>query len=123
MAVAAFVMPNAPIDPKTPLSAFVVPLEPLEAVAGGAPIMLSAAGSERDLVASRSPVRHALGPMLMHNQLTVPQLSCLLLSGDGCSESELVTYHRLCLSLRRQAVGVMTMLDSAPLTLLYDHMT
>ncbi|KAJ9507830.1 hypothetical protein QJQ45_019267 [Haematococcus lacustris] len=34
MAVAAFVLPNAPIDPHTPLSAFVVPLEPLEAVAG-----------------------------------------------------------------------------------------
>lgn len=34
LAVAAFVMPNQPIDPKTPLSAFVVPLEPLEAVAG-----------------------------------------------------------------------------------------
>ncbi len=32
--VAAFVMPNAPIDAATPLSAFVVPLEPLEAVAG-----------------------------------------------------------------------------------------
>ncbi|KAJ9507818.1 hypothetical protein QJQ45_019271 [Haematococcus lacustris] len=32
MAVAAFVLPNAPID--TPLSAFVVPMEPLEAVAG-----------------------------------------------------------------------------------------
>ncbi len=32
--VAAFVMPNAPIDPKTPLSAFVVPLEALEAASG-----------------------------------------------------------------------------------------
>ncbi|KAF5830433.1 DNA/RNA non-specific endonuclease [Dunaliella salina] len=32
--VAAFVMPNAPIDPRTPLSAFVVPLEALEAAAG-----------------------------------------------------------------------------------------
>lgn len=32
--VAAFVMPNAIIDPKTPLSAFVVPLEALEAAAG-----------------------------------------------------------------------------------------
>ncbi len=34
-AVGAFVMPNAPIDPKTPLSAFVVPLEGLEDVVGG----------------------------------------------------------------------------------------
>jgi hypothetical protein len=34
VAAAAFVMPNAPIDPATPLSAFVVPFEPLEAVAG-----------------------------------------------------------------------------------------
>ncbi len=33
--VAAFVMPNAAIDPTTPLAAFIVPLEPLEAVAGG----------------------------------------------------------------------------------------
>lgn len=33
-AVGAFVMPNAPIDPKTPLTAFVVPLDALEQVAG-----------------------------------------------------------------------------------------
>ncbi|KAG2436045.1 hypothetical protein HYH02_011756 [Chlamydomonas schloesseri] len=32
--VGAFVMPNAPIDPRTPLSAYVVPLEDLEQVAG-----------------------------------------------------------------------------------------
>jgi len=32
--VAAFVLPNAPIEPKTPLSAFVVPLEALEAASG-----------------------------------------------------------------------------------------
>ncbi|KAG1655285.1 hypothetical protein FOA52_007981 [Chlamydomonas sp. UWO 241] len=32
--VGAFVMPNAPIDDKIPLSAFAVPLEPLEQVAG-----------------------------------------------------------------------------------------
>ncbi len=30
--VGAFVMPNAPIDPRTPLSAYVVPLEDLEQV-------------------------------------------------------------------------------------------
>ena len=34
VAIAAFVMPNAPIDPETPLTAFAVPLEPLEAVSG-----------------------------------------------------------------------------------------
>eukprot|EP00798_Chlamydomonas_sp_ICE-L_P017419 gene17419-23721_t len=34
MAVGAFVLPNAPIDPSTPLSAFVVPLGDLEAAAG-----------------------------------------------------------------------------------------
>lgn len=34
VAVGAFVMPNAPIDPGYPLSAFVVPLEALEPVAG-----------------------------------------------------------------------------------------
>lgn len=33
-AVGAFVMPNAPIDPKTPLTAFCVPLEALEAASG-----------------------------------------------------------------------------------------
>jgi endonuclease G, mitochondrial len=33
-AVGAFVMPNAPIDPKAPLSAFVVPLDALEQAAG-----------------------------------------------------------------------------------------
>ncbi|PNW79681.1 hypothetical protein CHLRE_08g362750v5 [Chlamydomonas reinhardtii] len=32
--VGAFVMPNAPIDPRTPLAAYVVPLEDLEQVAG-----------------------------------------------------------------------------------------
>ncbi|MEW5317411.1 MAG: hypothetical protein WDW38_008708 [Sanguina aurantia] len=32
--VGAFVLPNAPLDPKTPLSSYVVPLESLEAVAG-----------------------------------------------------------------------------------------
>jgi DNA/RNA endonuclease G (NUC1) len=32
--VGAFVMPNAPIDPKLPLTAFTVPLEPLEQLAG-----------------------------------------------------------------------------------------
>ncbi len=32
--VGAFVMPNAPIDPRIPLAAFAVPLEPLEALAG-----------------------------------------------------------------------------------------
>lgn len=34
-AVGAFVMPNAPIDPQTPVTAFAVPLEALETVAGG----------------------------------------------------------------------------------------
>jgi DNA/RNA endonuclease G (NUC1) len=33
-AVGAFVMPNAPIDPQTPVSAYAVPLEALESVAG-----------------------------------------------------------------------------------------
>lgn len=33
-AVGAFVMPNAPIDPQTPVTAFAVPLEALESVAG-----------------------------------------------------------------------------------------
>lgn len=33
-AVGAFVMPNAAIDPATPLTAFTVPLEALESVAG-----------------------------------------------------------------------------------------
>lgn len=33
-AVGAFVMPNAPIDPKIPVTAFVVPIEALESVAG-----------------------------------------------------------------------------------------
>jgi endonuclease G len=33
-AVGAFVMPNAPIDPKAPLTAFVVPLDALEQAAG-----------------------------------------------------------------------------------------
>eukprot|EP00955_Chlamydomonas_euryale_P047951 353839-Chlamydomonas_euryale.AAC.40 len=32
--VGAFVMPNAPIDDRIPLSAFAVPLTPLEEVAG-----------------------------------------------------------------------------------------
>ncbi|GAX85438.1 hypothetical protein CEUSTIGMA_g12854.t1 [Chlamydomonas eustigma] len=32
--VGAFVMPNAPIDPQLPLTAFTVPLEPLEQLAG-----------------------------------------------------------------------------------------
>ena len=32
--VGAFVMPNAPIDPDFPLTAFAVPLEPLEAISG-----------------------------------------------------------------------------------------
>lgn len=32
--VAAFAMPNQPLDPKTPLSSFVVPLESVEAAAG-----------------------------------------------------------------------------------------
>jgi endonuclease G len=35
-AVGAFVMPNAPIDPQTPVTAFAVPLEALESVAGEA---------------------------------------------------------------------------------------
>lgn len=34
-AVGAFVMPNAAIDPATPVTAFTVPLEALESVAGG----------------------------------------------------------------------------------------
>lgn len=34
MDVGAFVMPNEDIDPDTPLTAFVVPLEALETVAG-----------------------------------------------------------------------------------------
>ena len=34
VSVGAFVMPNAPIDERIPLSAFAVPLEPLEQVAG-----------------------------------------------------------------------------------------
>lgn len=34
-AVGAFVMPNAAIDPATPVTAFAVPLEALESVAGG----------------------------------------------------------------------------------------
>jgi endonuclease G len=34
-ALGAFVMPNAPIDPETPLSAYAVPLGALECVAGG----------------------------------------------------------------------------------------
>ena len=33
-ALGAFVMPNAPIDPETPLSAFAVPLDALESAAG-----------------------------------------------------------------------------------------
>eukprot|EP00879_Flechtneria_rotunda_P033690 GHRR01037364.1.p1 GENE.GHRR01037364.1~~GHRR01037364.1.p1 ORF type:complete len:235 (+),score=39.26 GHRR01037364.1:187-891(+) len=33
-AVGAFVMPNAPIDPQTPVTAFAVPLEALESVSG-----------------------------------------------------------------------------------------
>jgi DNA/RNA endonuclease G (NUC1) len=33
-AVGAFVMPNAPIDTQTPVTAFAVPLEALESVAG-----------------------------------------------------------------------------------------
>ncbi len=32
--IGAFVMPNAPIDDRIPLSAFAVPLEPLEQLAG-----------------------------------------------------------------------------------------
>lgn len=35
-AVGAFVMPNSPIDPETPLASFAVPLGALEEVAGGA---------------------------------------------------------------------------------------
>lgn len=34
-AVGAFVMPNSPIDPETPLASFAVPLGALEEVAGG----------------------------------------------------------------------------------------
>ena len=34
VSIGAFVMPNAPIDERIPLSAFAVPLEPLEQVAG-----------------------------------------------------------------------------------------
>ncbi len=33
----AFVMPNGPIDPETPLASFAVPLGALEEVAGGKP--------------------------------------------------------------------------------------
>jgi len=33
-AIGAFVMPNAAIDPQTPVTAFTVPLENLESVAG-----------------------------------------------------------------------------------------
>lgn len=34
-AVGAFVMPNAPIEPDTPLTSFAVPVSALEEVAGG----------------------------------------------------------------------------------------
>ena len=34
VAIGAFVIPNGPIDPDTPLTAFAVPLDKLEAVAG-----------------------------------------------------------------------------------------
>ena len=34
VSIGAFVMPNAPIDARIPLTAFAVPLEPLEQVAG-----------------------------------------------------------------------------------------
>lgn len=43
--IAAFCMPNAEIDPATPLSAFVVPLESLEAVAGDWGVCVSVAGT------------------------------------------------------------------------------
>lgn len=34
MSLGAFVMPNAPIDPEVPLTAFTVPLHQLEAISG-----------------------------------------------------------------------------------------
>ena len=56
-AVGAFVMPNSPIDPGTPLTAFAVPLDALEAVSGACP-----ARGVRVLPSLRCCTGHAVPP-------------------------------------------------------------